>query len=188
MGDMDKNVKGSIFIALVKMIRKDKSGVFDKYLTDKDREIISQKILASTWYPYETFKHCLEAIFKVAAKNDFEVAKDWGRLVCQEVMTNIYKSLMKDCDPFSFIKKYEVTHMNLYDFGKTEIIEEAKNRVIHKLSDFDGQFALLFYIHQGWIEHGLELCGAKNVKSEFVTKSWEGHPFTSMRFTWTEQN
>jgi hypothetical protein len=179
------NVKGSIFIALVKMIRKEKGGAFDTYLTTKDLEIISQKILPSTWYPYETFKHCLEAIFAVTAKNDLEVAKEWGRFVCQAVMTTIYKTLMKGCDPSSYIKKYEVTHRNLYDFGKTEIIEEAKNRFIHKLSGFDDKFALLYYIHLGWIERGLELCGAKNVKSEFVSKSWEGQPFTSIRFTWT---
>jgi hypothetical protein len=35
------------------------------------------------------------------------------------------------------------------------------------------------------MERGLELCGAKDVKSEFATKSWEGEPATSIRFTWT---
>jgi hypothetical protein len=179
------NVKGSVFIDLVRIIKKDKSGVYDKYLTNEDREIISQKMWPSTWYPYETYKRCLKAIFEVVAKNDLEVAKEWGRLVCQAVMTSVYKGLLKGLDPFSFIQQFESINRSLYDFGKTEIVAEGKNQALYKLSSFDAQFVPLYYIMQGWMERGLELCGAKNIKCEFVTKSWKGDPFTSMRFTWT---
>ncbi len=182
---MDKKVKGPVFIELVKMIKKDKSGVYDTYLTKKDREIISQKLLPSTWYPYEIYKRCLQAVFEVVAKNDLEVAKEWGRAACQTVMTGIYANVVKNCDPFSFIKKYQTTYRNIYDFGKTEVVAEGENQAVYTLSDFDAQFALGYYPIQGWLERGLELCGAKNVKSEFVTKSWEGQPATSIRFSWT---
>jgi hypothetical protein len=179
------NVKGSVFIDLVRMIKKDRSGVYDKYLTNKDREVIRQKIWATGWYPYETYKHCLKAIFEVVAKNDLEVAKEWGRRTCQAVMTSTYKDHLTGRDPFSFIKQFEIINQSLYDFGKTEIVAEGENRALYKLSSFDAEFVLLYYIIQGWIERGLELSGAKNIKCEFVTKSWEGHPITSMRFTWT---
>ena len=182
------NVKGSVFIDFVGVIKKDESGVYDAYLTDKDREIISQTMWPSTWYPYETYKHCLKAVFKVIAKNDLKVAKEWGRTSCEAIMTKIYKSILKERDPFSFIKKFETINRSFFDFGKTEIVAEGKNRAKYTLSSFDAEFAPLYYIIQGWIERGLELCGAKNVKSEFVTKSWEGQPFTSIRFTWTQQN
>jgi hypothetical protein len=183
---MDKNVKGSIFIEVVKRIKKDKSGVYKKYLTNEDWDVISQNLLPSSWYPYEPYKNCLKAIFKVVAKNDLEVAKEWGRTSCQAVMTGIYASVLKKkCDPLSFIKQYDTTYRNFYDFGQTVVIAEGKNGALYQLSDFDEQFALVYYAIQGWIERGLELCGAKNVSSEFVTKSWEGKPFTSIRFTWT---
>lgn len=179
------NVKGTVFIDLVKIIKKDKSGVYDKYLTNKDREIISPKMWPNGWYPYETYKHCLGAIFEVVAKKDLKVAKEWGRTTCQAVMTSTYKGLLKGCDPLSFIKQFETINRNLYDFGKTEIVTEGENRALYKLSSFDAKFVLLYYIIQGWTERGLELSGAKKIKCEFVTKSWEGDPFTSMRFTWT---
>jgi len=179
------NVKGSVFIDLVRMIKKEKSGVYDKYLTSKDREIISPKMWPSGWYPYETYKHCLEAIFGVIAKNDLKVAKEWGRRTFEAVMASTYKDLLKRSDPFSFIKQFETINRSIYDFGSTEIVAEGENRALYKLSSFDAKFVLLYYIIQGWTERGLELSGAKSVKSEFVTESWEGHPFTSMRFTWT---
>jgi hypothetical protein len=181
---MGMQVKGSIVVNLVKMIKKDKSGVYNNYLTEKDKAIISQKILPSSWYPFDMYKRCLNAIFEVIAKKDLKIAKEWGRIECQTAMSNIYARVIEGCDPLSFIKRYEVTHQNFYDFGKTEIIVEGKNRVVYKLSEFDAQFYIIYYLIQGWIEHGLELCGAKNIKSEFLTKSWEGHSSTSMRFTW----
>jgi len=179
------NVKGSIFVDLVKMIKKDKSGVFDKYLTDKDRELISHKVLLSVWYPYETYKHCITAIFEVIAKKNPEVAKKWGREVCQTVMTDMYAAFVSKRDPISFLKKYEMIHKNFYDFGQIEVMEEKENQVSFKLSNLDAQCVPIFYIIQGWVECGMELCGAKNIKSVFLTKSWEGHPNTSLRITWT---
>ncbi|OGP57395.1 MAG: hypothetical protein A2162_02125 [Deltaproteobacteria bacterium RBG_13_52_11b] len=100
-------------------------------------------------------------------------------------MTGTYKDLLTGCDPFSFIKRFEAINKSFYDFGNTEVVAEGENQALYKLTSFDAQFALLYHIIQGWMERGLELSGAKNIKCEFVTKGWEGHPFTSMRFTWT---
>jgi hypothetical protein len=182
---MGMNVKGSILIQIVKTIKTDKSGIYDTYLTNKDREIISERVLSNIWYPFETYKHCLNAIFEIIAKNDLEVAKEWGRTSCQALADNIFAFLVEGRDPLSFFKKYKFIHQSFYDFGKLEIFVEGKNQAVYKLSDFDAQFLPLYYIIQGWLERGLELCGAKNIKCEFLTKAWEGHPSTSMRFTWT---
>jgi hypothetical protein len=178
------NVKGSIFITLVKVIKADKTGVYNKYLTNKDREIIQRKVLPSSWYPYETYQHCLKAVFEVVAKNDLNVAKEWGRLECQVAMTTVYQVMVKGKDPLSFLKSYQFFHRSFYDFSRSEVDVEGTNQAVWKLHDFDTTFAAVYYLIQGWLEHGMELCGAKNVKSVFLTKSWEGHPFTSMRFTW----
>lgn len=177
-------VKGSVFIHLIKVIKSDKSGVYDKYLTVQDREIINQKILTSFWYPFETYKHCITAIFEVNAKNNPIVAKEWGRSECQAVMTTIYSAFISDGDPISFINSYEMIHKNFYDFGKIEVIEEGKSQVVINLTSFDVQCIPIFYLIEGWLECGLELCGAQNIKCEFLTKSWEGPSETSMRFTW----
>lgn len=178
------NVKGSIFIEVVKMVKKNKGLIYSKYLTKKDREFIKQNLFPSSWYPYEPYKHCLSAAFEVIAKNDLQVATQWGRTSCQATMTDIYKSVIKDCDPRSFLEKHEAISKSYYDFGKTEMIIEGENQALCKLSDFDNKFAPLHCTIQGWLERGLELCGAENVRSEMVTKSWEKQPFTSIRFTW----
>jgi hypothetical protein len=183
---MSMNVKGSIFIDMVRLIKKDKSDIYNKYLTDSDRRIINQRIMPGGWYPYETYKHCIAAIFEVVAKNDLDVAKEWGRYACQSAMTTTYSGIVSGRDPLFFIKNYEVTNRMFYDFGRIETIVEGKNQAVYKLSGFDAEFVVFYYLIQGWMERGIELCGAKNIESEFITKSWEGQPFTSMRFTWTQ--
>jgi hypothetical protein len=180
------NIKGSILIPVVKTMKGDKSGAFNKYLTDQDREIISDRILPNIWYPFETYKHCIEAIFEVVAKNNFEVAKEWGRVSCQALMTGLYTSSIKGCDPLAYLKKCWIINQHFFDFGKTEIFVEGENRATYKLTGFDTKFVVFYYIMEGWIKRGMELCGAKNINCEFLIKSWEGHSFTSMRFTWTQ--
>ncbi len=175
--------KGSVFITLVKAIKSDKSGVYDKYLTNQDREIINQKILPSVWYPYETYKHCLNAVFEVFARKNPNVAKEWGRTEGQALMTKMYSAFISN-DPIDFINAYEMIHKNFFDFGKIEVIEGGNNQVVFRLTNFDVQCLPNIYTIEGWLECGLELCGAKNIKSEFLAKSWEGHPETTIRFTW----
>jgi hypothetical protein len=176
-------VKGSVFITLVKTIRNDKSGVYDKYLTVRDREIISQKILPSFWYPYETYKRCINAVYEVIAKKNPRVAKEWGRSESRALMTNMYSSFIST-NPIDFISTYEMIHKNFYNFGRIEALEVGKNQVVFKLTNFDVQCVPIFYIIEGWLECGLELCGAKNIKSEILAKSWEGYPETAIRFSW----
>ena len=76
-------------------------------------------------------------------------------------------------------------HKSFFDFGKTEVDVEGKNQAVMKFSNFDVKCAPIFYTIEGWLERGMELCGAKNIKSEFSTKSWEGHPATSWQLTWS---
>lgn len=178
------NVKGSVFINLVKAIKHDKSSVFNQYLTDKDRALLASKIFPSGWYPFETYEHCITAIFEAVARRNPEVAKDWGRAECKVAMTGIYSSFVDRQDPTTFIHEYGMVHKRFYDFGKVEVTVEGKNQVLFKLIDFNTHCLPLYHFIQGWMEQGLELCGAKNVKFVYLSKSWEGHPDTSIRITW----
>lgn len=181
---MEKRVKGSILIDFVKTIKADKSRVYDKYLTVEDKAIISQRILPSGWYPYETFKHCFNAVFEVLAKKNLDMVRQWGRFYGEQIVENLYKGLLKEGHPLDYIRKYEVYIRNFFDFGKIEVIEEAQNQVLIKMSEFDPDFQPIYVIMFGWLERTLELCGAKNIKSEIVSKSWEGAKETAIRLKW----
>lgn len=178
-------VKGSVFASVVKRIRKDKSGVYDKYLTDEDKRVINQRILPGSWYPYDTFRRCMAAVFDVVAGNDPEVARMWGREACLTITSKFYQAATRGQPPASYVQNYQHFNKNGYDFTNVEGRMEGEHQAVFNLLDIDAKCAAVMYTTQGWIEQGLELCGAKEVKSEFLSKRWEGAPKTLLRVTWT---
>jgi hypothetical protein len=159
------NVKGSMLLEFVKAVRADKSGVYDSYLTEKDKEIISLKILNNTWYPYETYENCFKAVFNVVAKGDLKTIYEWGRIYGEKIITSIYKPVITEGNPRKALEMLELITK------------------LHTIKDFAQDFEPYFHLSRGWIERCLELSGAKNVKSEFISKSWEGTPETTIKFS-----
>jgi hypothetical protein len=178
-----KKVKGTILVDFVKSIKANKTGSYDPYLSPEDRSAISGRILPSAWYPYDTFRHCFNAVFIVDGKKSLDQVKAWGSLYGASIMGDLYKGLLKH-EPLDYIKKYQVYIKNFFDFGKVEVVEEKPNQVLVKFIDFDADFAPLYYMMYGWLEKTLELCGAKNLHSEIAAKSWQDPVDTALRFRW----
>lgn len=179
-----EKVKGSILIDFVKTIKADKSGVYDQYLTDADREVMSERILPSGWYPYRTFRNCFNATVNVLAGNDLEAVRQWGKLYGESIITGVYKSIIKEGKPMESLRKYGTYVRNVFDGGKMEIDTVSDQEAVVRISEFDPDFPPLYYMIMGWIERSIELCGAANIKVELIAKSWEGAPETAIRFSW----
>jgi hypothetical protein len=179
-------IKGSMLAEFVKTIRSDKSGAYDSFLTSQDKEIISQQVLASIWYPFDTYKRCFDAVVKVLAKDDMEKVRQWGHVYGERIIRQVYKNLMGEKDPLEALSKYKTIHRVFFDFGEFEIKHTCQNSALIELRDFDvGDFEPLYHMIRGWMEKSLELSGAKDVQSEFVQKSWKGDPFTSIKLWWS---
>jgi len=163
-----KRVKGTALVDFVKIIRANKSGVYDQYLTEEDRAIISRRILPAVWYPYETFKHCFNATYEVNAKDQLQMVEQWGRLDGELIITDIYKDTIKQGDPLYHIRKIPIYIRTFVDFAQWEAVVEKPNQVLLTLSDCDPDFAPLYYFFKGWFQRMAELGGGQNVRCEFV--------------------
>ena len=178
-------VKGTILLDFVKTIRADKKGSYDQYLTAKDREIISERILPSAWYPYETYMACFQGVAAVVGKNNSQTIRQWGRLYGEAIITGVYKGIVKEGAPLDSLKKYSSYYRNLFDFGEFEIVPASPREAVLAVRGFDLQFEPQYHLIRGWIERSIELCGAREVKSDFVAKSWEGAPDTRLQLSWS---
>ena len=177
-------VKGSIFIPWVIGIRSDKSGVCDKHLNDEDRKVISNQILASSWYPFETYINVANAVVKELAKDNMELVRQWGRDFTDSTYKNIYKNLFSEKDPKKAMKSHQLMFKTLFDFIEVVVEEVSEKEYIVKLQGADPKFKTFFYSTLGTFERALECSGAKGLKADFVDKSWEGAPATQIRFSW----
>jgi len=179
------SVKGSLFVDFVKTIRANKTGAYDSYLFDEDRKVLEGRILPSSWYPFETYKRCFQAVGKVVAHGSDSVYRGWGRQFCDEIMLSIYKRMLSDTSPMQTMRRYVSMFSMFYDFGTLELEERSENEVVLAFRDFDRDFAELYQLFYGWIERSLELSGAKDVQMNFLTCSWLGAPDTRFQIQWT---
>ncbi|MFX1237134.1 MAG: hypothetical protein ACFE8P_05370, partial [Promethearchaeota archaeon] len=124
-----RKVKGSMIKIFVKAVRADKSGVYDKYLTDKDKEIISEKIFDSAWYPFETYKNCFNAVATVFARGNLEIIKKWGVDVGKDLMEKIYMPSLARKDLKSSLQLYNRLFKLWFNFGRQSIEFLSDNEV-----------------------------------------------------------
>ena len=169
---------------VVKAIKANKTGIYDKFITDKDKEVISQTILDSIWYPYEVYKKCLDALCKIDAKEKVETLIQWGRIESEKTMTSVYRLSIVEGNLKSAMEKYRRFHKRVFNFG--DIITEFKsdNRMIVTYKDFDRDFKNFYFIALGWIFKFIELCIGVNPSYKLLKKSWEGADETKFEIYW----
>jgi len=179
-----KQVKGSMFKMIVKAIRANKSGAYDKILSAKDRKFLSQNILSASWYPFDIYKRAFNALAEVQAKDKTDMWIQWGRMEGEATMTTLYKQTIVEGDPHMAMEKFKRFFKLMYDFGELIIERISDKELTITYKDFEPDFKLYYYVGIGWVERFLELCGCKEVKSNFIAKSWEGAKETTLQIAW----
>jgi len=177
-------VKGTIIIDFVKVVKSDKTGRFDQYLTAEDKKIIAERILPSAWYPYETYKNCFTGVVAVVGNNNLQTVRQWGRLYGEAIITGVYKGIVKEGAPLDSLAKYSTHIRNLFDFGEFVTVPLSAEGAEMVMRGFDPDFEPQYHIMRGWLERSVELCGARDIKSDFSMKSWDGAPETRLALSW----
>ena len=178
-------VKGSMFVAFVRSIKADKSGMCNSLLTDEAREVARSLILASKWYPFDVYKSCFEAVCRVYIKSDPEAMRQWGRTYGEQTMTSIYGMVFAKTHALAGMDAFRDIAKNVYDSIEIESEMLSDNEIEIRISDFDPDFEEWYLVGQGWIERTLELVIKKDISSRIVERSWLGAPQTIYRMKWS---
>ncbi|MFO7557939.1 MAG: hypothetical protein R6X10_03835 [Desulfobacterales bacterium] len=180
-----RKVKGSIFIPWAKAIKADKTGLYDDHLTEEDKKVLSGLILSSSWYSFETYKNCFNAVSTVIAQNNPETLLEWGREYSNQIMGSVYKRAILEGDPKQAMEQFVFVFKSMFSFAKMSNEFVSDTEMIVSIEEFDPDFELCYYLFRGWLEKFIELCLKKAVQTKFVQKSWEGAPLTQIKVTWS---
>jgi len=101
---MQVEVKGSLIIDFVKMVRGNKDIDWSQWLMPEDLETVNSEVLTSAWYPYQLYRNLGQATFKEIAGSDLELVKTFGRLSAQNLL-ELYRNLIITADPKGSIDK-----------------------------------------------------------------------------------
>lgn len=183
--DTMRHIKGVFLLPIVKNIRIDKNGTFDKFLTEEDKTLIHSTVLASSWYPWDTYKRSFNALAEVFAQGDMEVVRQWGHAEGEQLTQTAYKTVLSAKDPKNAFKKIEMFWKLQFDFGELDVNFVSGNSIKVTIKGFDEDFKVFFNLVRGWYEQVLKMCECTDIQSEFLAKSWEGGGDTIMQFSWT---
>jgi len=167
-------VKGTWFLPYVQMIRANKArkAEFDDFLQPQDWEIINNKVLVSSWYPFESYRRMGEAVFRVLARGDLQTVQATGQGLMRE-MLKTYKNMVVANDPIASLGKLLQNQSNFFrnidsmiSFTKKEPGQvEIQLAMTH---EFLADPVTLAFAHQiaGKMEELISQAGGKHAKVE----------------------
>ncbi|MFX1239163.1 MAG: hypothetical protein ACFFAS_03865 [Promethearchaeota archaeon] len=179
-----KKIKGSLVKSCVIPARANKTGIYQKILTEQGKDLLKQRIFDSIWYSHDAYKELFNAVCKVEANNNKKIIIEWGKKFGEITMTSIYRGSIVEGSIEKALNKYARFHKMVYTIGtiKYEILSE--NHIIIAYADFDPEWENFYYLALGWLKKYLELCVGKQISHKIIKKSWEGAKDTTYEFTW----
>jgi hypothetical protein len=98
-------VKGSLMLDYVRLIRANRDRNWDRWLKPADWEIINGKVLPSQKFPYELFRRIGFAVFKEIAQSNLETVRGFGRFNIRGLIQVYQASILVPGDPMTSVRK-----------------------------------------------------------------------------------
>ena len=179
-----KKTKGSLLKYIVIPIRANKTGIYDEILTEEEKKFVNQQILDAVWYPYKYYKNLYNAIGKVEAKGDMEIAIKWGYDQGKVVIKNMYKNLDEKRSPRHALTSYLHLVKLWFNFGAHDGEIVSDNEINVSIGDFDDDFEIFYFSTMGWLKAFFEGYLNTTISAKFLKKAWMGDDKTVYNLTW----
>jgi len=179
-------VKGSMLLEYVRMIRKNKDRHWDKYLTKEDMEIIEGRIMPSIWYPYETYLRAGMAIFHEITGGKIKLVWLGGRLSMERMLKEIYKGVILAGDPAKSLERFLNMRRQFFNFDIWTMQEISDKKIKITIANLvESQIAEIYASQMaGGFERLVELSEGKKPQITFQKKQWAGDNITEMDIIW----
>jgi hypothetical protein len=182
---LGRNVKGTVFIDYVRMIKKRKDVDWTAHLAPEDLRILAGRIEPGDWYPIDTFERMGLAILDRIAGGRMELVYHWGRYN-MDGLFKIHANLIVKGDPMESLMRLHVFRSSFFDFDAVRLEDLMGNEATLKIDYRFSRLAEEASANQtvGFFERLLELSGAEVIRCEYTRKSWESEPPTIVRLGW----
>jgi hypothetical protein len=182
---MERRVKGSLFVDYVRMLRSRKDVNWKRYLQDEDLPFLVERIHPDGWYPMETFARFGLAILDEIAHGDPFLARAWGRLSADQLVS-MEPEILAEGDPRESVMRLVVHRRSFFDFDVVDLTQLsdtlAEVRVNYGMTPRAEQAACLQTL--GFFGRLVELAGGRGVMAQLIVRSWEGDAITAFTVTW----
>jgi hypothetical protein len=182
---MERRVKGSLFVDYVRMLRTRKDVDWSRYLLAEDLPYLARHIDPDQWYPMETFARFGLAILDEVAQGDTFLARAWGRMSLDHLVT-VHEGLLVQGDPRESLMRLFVLRGSFFDFDAVslpQLTDSSATVEVHYGMTPRAEQAAAFQT-LGFFGRLAELAGGRGVLTRFTRRSWEGDASTEFTVEW----
>jgi hypothetical protein len=178
-------VKGTLFVDYVRMLRSKKGVDWARYLAPQDLPYLAQRILPDEWYPMAAFERMGVAVLAEIAENDLGLVRQWGRMQI-DWLCAAHPNLVAPGDPRESLMRFQVLRQGFFDYPALTMREVTDGDATVAIAYGMGARAEEAAAHQtmGFFQRLLEVAGARDVKVAFASKTWEGDADTLLTMHW----
>lgn len=183
---MSRNVKGTLFVDYVRMIRSHKEADWGAHLNEHELAMVQERVQPGQWYAMEAFERFGNAILAEIGGGDLEQVRLWGRLSAED-LSRVFDDLIAPGDPRESLMRFKVLRGSFFDFEAIKVTmlldHQAHLRVDYQMGPTAEEAAV--YQTLGFFEHLLALAGATEVEAALKSRSWTGDEHTVIALSWT---
>lgn len=181
-----RQVRGVLFVDYVRMLRSQKSVDWRKHLAPEDLPFLQMHIDPAAWYPMASFERMGNAILARVTRGELFPVQLWGRYSAAQLRAANPMLLAPD-NPPETLSRFRVLRQTFFDFDALEVplLHDDEAHIIVRYHMGMPAEEAAAYQTMGFFEGLLELAGARDVRAEFLDRSWEGAPRTLLAIRWT---
>jgi hypothetical protein len=181
-----KNVRGSLFVDYVRLIRSRKDIDWSRYLEAKDFAFLQGRVDDAAWYPIATYERFGVGILSAVAGNSLATVRMWGQFQV-DAMLRQRPDILEAGDPRESLMRVVVHRKGFFDYDVLTVKEILDDHARFELNYAMSGVAELAACSQtlGALEELARRAGGRNVKAAFSQRTWEGDPCTILEITWS---
>lgn len=180
-----RQVKGTLFVDYVRMLRGQKGVDWALHLPLQDVALLRLHIDPDGWYPMDAFERLGNVILRFVARGDLQAVRMWGRFSV-DVLRAANPLLLSPGDPIETINRFRVLRSTFFDFEALEVLmlhdDEAGIVIRYHMGAIAEEAAAMQTL--GFFERLLQLAGAHDVEASLSERSWAGDARTVLRLNW----
>lgn len=160
-------IKGTLMIQIVKLVRTLRNDELMACLTEKERELIDERVLPTTWYSGESARHIIKCLHETVARGDADQLRQWGLDAVSSAVPASYFEFLVPGDPLETLRSFSGIFRSFLDAPGFRVVENRPGYFEATFSDTgdNGVFAPFTHMLGGWIEGLIGLAGGRVSRS-----------------------
>lgn len=152
-------------------------------LTGDDARLLSPRILASSWYPFDLYNRLDKAMCQVLAGGDLDFCRSLGVDSARRALFGTYRLYLKD-GAEAILRRLAVLHRAFYDSGSMDVTHLGPGHCVIRTVYIPRSSLTNCLVAEGFYRTVVEMCGGHGVQVSEGNCSAHGATFCLFNVRW----